>query len=290
MGFFVFLFKPSYLFLVPLFVGPVFFLFWVVFNIAYFKMISHDHRALYYASSPVLSAVLPIAAGLLATKYSMNAVFFVGALFFLFAAVAAITLKNSTINYRFKDAFKSVKGVRTLCFVQGFWEVTAVIAIPLVTLYFIRNELAFGAFLSYLGIFGIIAALVMAKMSDKSKKRTLFIYPLVVVLAILTTSLFFARSFWLWGVFLGLFYFVMQMANPFFVTVVLDRAKHDIANSMIAREFMLNLGRFFGTAVLLFCVSVLNEEYAFFFVSGVALLFYPAILYFKRLYSEKANL
>ncbi|MFA5888137.1 MAG: hypothetical protein WC852_05505 [Candidatus Nanoarchaeia archaeon] len=288
---YAFFFKKEFLYLMSLLYAPVFLFFWINYNIAFFRGIDSNKKAtgsaLYAFAFSLLSAIMPILAGYTAVKFGMPAVFCIGAAVMAVTLLLSFRIKAETVHYRILNCLKCIKGVRTLIFIEGFWEHTTFVAIPLISLFFINEEIKLGAYLSYLGLTGAIASIFMAKFSDKVNKRKEFIFPLAIALAIATMLVCFGSNIYLWVAFTGLLYLISPALKPFQTTVVLDNAKCGMHELMIAREFLLNLGRFCGIIVF-FALTALGMTKGSIFIAAIAMAFYPFVMKWKGHYRNTA--
>lgn len=274
-------FKKELLFLMPLLYAPIFLFFWINYNIAFFTGVEPEKRAtgsaLYAFAFSLLSAIIPVTAGYTAIKLGMPAVFWIGAAVMAVALLLSLRIKAEKVKYKIANCLKCIKGVKTLIFLEGFWEHTTFVAIPLISLFFISEELKLGAYLSYLGLTGAVASIFMAKFSDKVKKRKEFIFPLAIALAIATMLVSFGSNIYLWVAFTGLLYLISPALRPFQTTIALDNAHCSIRELMIAREFLLNFGRLCG--ILVFAAAVVfGITKGSIFIAGIAMAFYPFLM------------
>ena len=159
--------------------------------------------------------------------------------------------------------------------------------IPLYALTFVKGEIAFGGFLSFLGLIGVIATLIVTRFSDKQHKRMKFLFPLLIFYAFFIFLLFFADNLITWLVFTALLSITQIIIYPFFFAVVLDKIQ-DKALGMVMREFMLNAGRVFGVGAVIVLLYVgLPLQYAF-LASSIFPLMYLSLLLIKKTYIEEA--
>lgn len=233
--------------------GFVLIFFYLGYNINIFSLIKKEDSAfsagIYYSIFYILGIILPALAGFIAESFGIKKVFIVGAILLVLPAYFATRIKNIRIDYKINDAVKSLKKVNILIFIEGIWESVPYMAIGLYTLYFLQTPMKYGLFFSYLSFVGVIATLIFTKISDKLKKRTIFIYPLSVLLGIFTLFLFFAHDFQTWAILTGILGFLSVLTFPFMITVVLDKQR-TVAEGMISRELFLNLGRVLGSIFL----------------------------------------
>jgi MFS family permease len=187
--------------------------------------------------------------------------------------------------YGFREVIRRARGLRFLKFVQGVWE-SGNMVIPLYGLTFLHSEMEFGAYLSYLGLVGVVGALIVTRLSDRQARRLKYFVPFVLALAVFTMSLATARTLGRWTVLSGLVGVASTMTYPFLFAVVLDRIK-DKAGAMIAREFVLNAGRVVGYLVILVITAVSGSMVWGFLFTGLSLLVYPVLLLARKLYMEE---
>lgn len=283
-------FKKEILFLMPFLYAPVFLFFWINYNIAFFASVEPEKRAtgsaLYVFAFSFLSAIIPVVAGYTAVKLGMPSVFWIGAAVMIIALLLSLRITAENVQYRIFNCLKCIKSVRTLIFMEGFWEHTTFIAIPLISLFFINEELKLGAYLSYLGLTGAVASIFMAKFSDKTKKRKEFIFPLAIALAIATMLVSFGSNIYLWVAFTGLLYLVSPALKPFQATLSLDNAHCRMHELMIAREFLLNFGRMCGVLVFAAAITIGITKGSI-FIAGIVMALYPFVMKWKGHYDNK---
>jgi len=260
--------------------------YWVPMNIHFFKFRTAgkhaSHVGLFFALWPILGAILPAIAGIAAQSYGIAFVFLASAAIMVPAIIISLSMKQSdALYFDFKKFTANTKGVKTILFLQGIWEGIDWLAVPLVTLSFVSGIADFGAFYSYLGVFGIFAFFIAGKASDKSGKRAIFLYPVTVAMAMCTILSGLSATFFAWGVLRGAVSFLVNLFSPFAMTVVVDTSK-SIEDSMISREFFLCFGRALGTSLvaLMLAMSV-PIQYSLVF-SGTILLLHPLILREKK--------
>ena len=280
--------EKSPIILIGVITGVAFYLFWVPINILFFSKIGDGEHAFssgkYYALVSIGRAIIPFFAGLLAAKYTHSFVYALASFIFALLILYAITLPTKKITYDLKKAYKSMRFISVLIFLEGMRGQIFFMAIPLFTLTFIHTELKLGAFLSYLGIAGIIAALILTKISDRQKKRAAYVYPITILLALFCISLFFARTPLLWGVASAVLFFLNALAGPFEITVLIDNVE-DKTSAMTAREVLLASGRMFASLVIASVYLFTGTFYLSYLLIGTAYLLYPLIVFAKKVYA-----
>jgi hypothetical protein len=287
----IYLVKPTYPAMLVYYLasGTIIFLFWVPYNIRYFLLSHRTNRATLAGHliivGPVLNTFVPFTSGLVIAKVGIHYIVAGGAVLAALLVWSAARLPGYDLSYRFSEVMDNARGLRFLKFVQGVWE-SGNMVIALYGLTFLKNELQFGAYLSYLGLVGVVGALIVTRFSDKQRKRLKFFFPFVIALGALTMSLASATAFARWTVLSGAVGIAATMTYPFMFAIVLDRIE-DKAAGMIAREFLLNAGRVAGYAVMLGIMALTGTMRWAFLFTGAALLLYPILLIRKRHYIDE---
>ena len=272
--------------------GTTFYFFWVPLNISYFISNSNKHATeswKYSFAAPIIGIMIPSLSGIVSSYFGIQSLFLAAIPLYLLGIFVASRTEWKSIDYNLKDSLKKFSGLRTLSFIDGFWQPAFFIGIPLVTANYLKSSLKFGGFYSYLGIVSTMAAFVMVTYSDKYKKRKLFVYVVPFLLALASIAIAFHNSFIQWTILAGIAYFLHPMAVTFFLAMLLDTKSIEIIpESMIAREYILNLGRAFGTIVLIL-FSLYGNILHGFIILGSAMLISPFLIKLKRIYAFEAG-
>ena len=264
--------------------------FWIPYNLEFFAFATEKNRA--YSGSiaigiyPLVGLAVPPLAGYVwhTQGFIINVVISV----LILAGSVIYMLFNKAIKFRqfgysIKDSLRSLRRYRTLFFLQGVWEASSFIGVPLLTLLFVRTELRLGLFLSYLGALSVVSTIMLSRLSDRRGSRTAFIYPALIVTGVATISLHFAGTFLLWLLFVGIVNFMGVLTTPFLIAVALDAEVTGIT-MWAGRELLLNLGRSVGGALLLLTYRYSDNPRFAFAILGSALLVYAVVLHLKRIY------
>ena len=264
--------------------------FWIPYNVEFFSYVGEKTRAymgsLAVAVYPLVGLLIPPAAALIwrTRGFDYNMI----AAISILGAGAAYVLLNKAIRFRVFDynisaSLGRLKRYRSLFFLQGFWEAGIFVGIPAFTLLFIKTEVKLGIFLSYLGVLSVLATITLAKLSDRTSRRTAFLYPTVLLAGCATLALALARSFPVWIGIAGLVNFSNVMAIPFLTSVALDADLTGI-DMWAGRELLLNFGRAAGSAMLLVTYTYFHDYRPGFLILGVALLLYAGLIHVKKIY------
>jgi MFS family permease len=270
--------------------GSAMFFFYVFYNIAHFQNASRGKigyaSAVMFSVGPVIGIFAPLLSGYLIEKK----IFWFWALvicFFLIAVFAVARQNNFSLDFKLKAAFSEIKATRIFIFLQGIWEALTFGIIPIFTLYFIKSPLGYGAYIAYLALIAVGANLLLGHLTDRIKKRAVFLYPLTICMAIITALFFFAvRDLRLWIILSSLLQFLIPLFYNISTAMVVD-AHSDLEQAMPARELVLAAGRFlgFGAVYLSFYFEKIPQN-IFFFLAGVMLL-YPLYLFIFSKWQKK---
>lgn len=264
--------------------------FWIPYNLEFFSFATEKNRA--YSGSvaiaiyPLVGLAIPALAGYTWHLHGYTANMLVSVSILAVSIIYMLfnrAIKFRRFDYNIRESLRSLKRYRTLFFLQGVWEASAFIGVPLLTLLFVRTELRLGVFLSYLGALSVVSTVLLSRLSDRRGERTAFIYPALVATGAATISLCFAGTLMWWIILVGTFNFLNILSLPFLIAVALD-AKVTGINMWAGRELLLNLGRTAGGAVLLLAYRYAENPRIAFAALGSALFAYALVLHLKRIY------
>lgn len=267
--------------------GLGFILFWVSYNIAYFSTRgiggNYQQMTAYWAVAIIAGVIAPLMGSRIFTYLGL--VPFVGTvlimLVFIFFLVKFIP--SITCSYTFPNLRDDLQGLRRLMLVDGAIHKVHSALIPLFSLLYIKREVDFGTFLSLMSLLGLIITFKIAKISDRLKKRTIFIWPLSIAAGLSVVLMYYVHSFWPFF-FLALIHAALSVLNdPLRSTIILDLGKTEPL-SWISREVYLNIGR----GILLAVIGVLlyyGFTRAIYLVMGSLYFAFPILLYTKKIYA-----
>jgi len=258
--------------------GFIVFLFWIPTNIAYFEKLPKEktgHGAAWmFSLFPIVSIVASFVAGLTG-KYNMIFFWGVSIFFFLIPLFLVKYQHNFNFSYSIKDAIKEVKATRVFIFLSGVWDSILFGLIPIYTLFFIKTPFEYGSYIAYLGVMGALANIIFGRLTDRIRKRALFLYPVCFVLAMLTFIFpLGTNNLIFWIMITG----VIQFFTPFFwnltTTLVVD-SNSDLRLAMTGRELILAAGRVTGLLLTFLSFTFEKTPFYLFFVLGFAMLLIP---------------
>jgi len=280
---------PWQIYLSGILAGLTVVFFYITFNTLYFENTPKDKRAtstsLFVVAGPFLGIVIPLVLGFFGQKYGLSSVFLISAfiLFLLFRLVKY--LPKIEFESRLSQSLIKTSKINLLLFIEGVKESVSLAAIPLFTLFFIRQSLPYGKFLSYLAFLSAVATVFLGFISDKFKKRTIILYPVTTLVALSLAALGLASDISWWTILSGALSFLLTINGTFATTLVLDKIS-DVKTGMISREFLLGLGRVLGMALIYLSLSFSNSpRLALIFIGGLYF-FFPLTIYFRKLYQD----
>lgn len=266
-------------------------LFFVPYNIAHFRL-TPSHRTSFssgimFGVYPVIGIIAPLAAGWLAqTDYRY--IWLLSAFFFLTAFLLVKRQTPIKFSLDLKRDFDYLRPTRPIVFLQGIWETVIFGLIPIFTLYFITTPLAYGSFLAYLSLTAAGAGLILGLLSDKLKNRLAFLYPLTILMALVTFIFPMAlKSLPFWLIVTGIIQFLAPMFWNFSTAYFVDR-QPDHERAMPMRELILNLGRVAGLFLAWINFAFQSPPTLIFYFLGAVMLLYPLVLLYNTKHGAKS--
>ena len=265
--------------------------FWMPFNISFYEFRKENNAllgALYFSLGPLLLLVLPAVSGVIAASLGY------GNLYLLAMISCAITfvlgflfLEERVYTYDLVKSLKSISGLRSLIFLEGFGaNMIASVTLETMLLKYATKPIEFGSFISLTTVFSILASFLTAKISDNHKRRREFVLLSSVALGIATIFASTAGSIEQFFLAFSLVNFFKTIFFPFPFAVVVDNSKN-LVSTMIAREYMLNFGRICG-AIMGFALLFYFDISSFMLVNGATMLIaYPLAFELKKRKLEK---
>lgn len=261
-------------------ISGIYFFFWVPFNVLFYEHRQGNHAtlgAMYYSVSPLISLIAPAMAGLIATSLGFPTLFSIAIISFIITGFLVHRfVENKAYHYDIRESLRSLSGLKTLIFMEGF-SVTVLLwaTLPITLLTFVDRPLGYGLVMSLLTIFTVIATLFTGRMSDRAKRRREFILPVVLLLALSAIFASQATDIALFFVGFGLINFFSGVFLPLPLALMLDNSP-SIVNLMMGREMLLNIGRICGT-VLGLIVFIYTDIQTVILMQGVIILLYIPI-------------
>ncbi len=282
----LFLLPPTkeLLFIYSAAMGANFFLFWVPFNIMYFER-SHEKAAIfgsiYFSMWPIISLVFPLASGLVAEDYGFRTLFLISAIAYIAMSPVVYILQSREYTYVLTGCLGEIKGFKTLLFLEGAYGGGMMAALAVIALFYFTNPIGLGVFISVTTIFSVIASFIVSSLSDKARKRKFYIRIFGVGLGLTTMAASLAGSAGAWYTVVSSRNFFATLFMPFTTAIITD-SRRKIADFMVGRELLLNIGRVFGVAIVFACSFFLSNIHLSLAFLGFIILFYPVVIELKR--------
>ncbi|MBI5061499.1 MAG: hypothetical protein HZB67_04260 [Candidatus Aenigmarchaeota archaeon] len=283
----VMVFSPVQIYLAGMLVGAITLFYWIPFNIKSNNAMQKEESAfkngLISVVSPMLTAVATLAGAGFAEHFGYH-LLFVSAAFMMVLAYFYVDKTGSSFKINLDPAkgLESVKPIRSLFLLQGFWEGIFWFAVPIITLSFTSSITVFGAFLTYVAIFGVAATLLVTRISDQKRNRKSFILPIFFLTAIFMIASYFTTDFLTWSIVNSGIAFFAAMMSPFMGALVKDKLE-DLHNGIFGREILLNAGRLAGCMAM--AIALLLENFkASLVIAAMPLLIYIIVILRKKIY------
>lgn len=269
--------------------GFAMFFFFIFYNIAHFTHTPQEKRghssALMFITPSLIGIVAPLLAGYV-TQINLILLWIISLISFFVSFYLVRFQENFQISYQIRTAIKEIKATRIFIFLEGIWEAVPFGVIPIYTLYFIKTPLEYGAFLSYLALISVIANFTLGKITDKLHKRTIFLYPLTIIMACTTILFITVKSNLVsWLILTGIIQFLLPLFWNVSTAMVID-THPNLQLAIPGREFLLAVGRILGLLMAFVSFSVEKSPYFIFIILGLIFFLYPITLFWNTKISK----
>lgn len=274
------------------FSGGIMFYFFLPYNIAHFKATLKESvgnsSAIMFSLGPIISVIAPIFAGIL-TNIDINSIWIVTFIIGATSLYISTKQENFLIKIDLVKSIKEIKFTKWLLLAEGVWEALLFSSIPIFTLVFIKTYVGYAIFVSYLAAIGAIANIIFGRMTDKIKKRAIFLYPTTILLGIVTMFFPLAVSnYILWIVLVSIINLILPIFWNLSTAIVVDSVT-DTDSAMPAREGILATGRIIGSTLVLLSLIYETEPKNIFIVLGASILIYPMIMFWNSKIKKYIN-
>jgi len=223
--------------------------FWTPFNVLMAQMTVREDRGLTYGAFffvwPMVTFIAPFLGGIVIGLFSYELLFAIGIAITVSVAIV-ITLYRKYIpkDQRMRIHFDDI-GRRNMIalFGEGGFEGVFWLCVTLVAWEYTHDEQDLGAFFSYFGLSAGIMGIILGRVSDRIQNRRFFVklsalasIPCIIVIP-LTNSL---DGFLIGN---GLLEFASFILPVFIFALLTDRLEAHKNDSVVTREFMLDIGR-----------------------------------------------
>lgn len=262
-------------------------IFYIPYNALHFQSIKKntnlESMTLYWSVSIICSIFGPLLGMWIFSFFGLLSFVLFALFFILLGMYLSIFIPEKKIAYSFQDLRSHLIGYRMVNTLDGaLHKVGPMLA--LFALIYIQTEFEFGGFLSFIAGVSLVGALVMAKSSDKKKKRMIYLVPLSIAAGFCTFAYSFANTFW---IFLGVTIVLRILTvfiEPIRSNIILD-TQNSSALNWVVRELYLNIGRTIFS-VIAYILMVLNLPIVLFLFSALLHCAFPLLLYFKKIYKK----
>lgn len=269
--------------------GFAMFFFFVFYNIAHFEHTPQEKRghssALMFIAPSLIGIAAPLLAGYVA-QVNLILLWIISLVSFFISLYLVRLQENFQVSYQIKTAIREIKATRVFVFLEGIWEAVPFGVIPIYTLYFIQTPLKYGVFLAYLALVSILANFTLGKITDRLQKRTIFLYPLTIIMACTTILFITVKSNLVhWIILTGVIQFLLPLFWNVSTAMIID-THPNLQLAIPGREFLLAAGRILGLSIAFISFTTEKSPYYIFIVLGLILFLYPILLFWNTKVSK----
>lgn len=263
-------------------------MFFVPYNILFFESTKVNKKlsrmTSYWSIGLVVGIFAPLLGGLLFSQLGLLWFIALAMLFICVSLFLTYLVKTQSYPYGIKEICTHIKSFRTIVMIDGALPTASSLLLTLYLLTFVHGAFDFGLLLSFIALVSISFSFLLAKVSDKKKKRLEFIWPLSTLSGITMILFYFLGGFWPAILLIICFKFISTMLNPIQSNIVFDR-DNTTAITWISRELFLNIGR---TLTLLFLVPLVYLGFLkeAFVVVGLLYVLFPFVVFTKGVYKK----
>ena len=263
--------------LIPFFYGVSIPLFYLPFNALIVKKTAPSNRGMrigvLFLSVTVATVIAPTLAGAIINVFGYTALFVFGSVLLVVDVVVVLLAIDDNQTMSFRIDFPSLGGRNVAAmFFEGCFEGLSFALIALITLQFVASEQELGYIFSVFALAGGAMTLALGFMSDRIRRRRVFIWAGAVASSLFALLVAFAPNL---GSFVGgnsLLQLTGSVAPLFIFVMVADIGEADAGSVAATREVLLNGGRAFSLS-LYFAAAVAGiGVQAFFATAAVYLL------------------
>ncbi len=263
-------------------------IFFTVYNILDFRDISEkkylQNMTFYWGVGAVISLIAPIIGGYIYETWALVGMVLGISLLMLIGIYLTKFLPKEEYKYTKKEIFKCFPGLRTINIIDGGLHRINFVVIYIFSLNYITGGLDYGLFISLSALVGLMVAWPMAKISDRKNKRTIFIWPISIITAIVIGFFYFVNSFYWFLIFALLLKMMTTISDPIRSNVTQDKAPRTPL-TWIGREMYLNTGRFFTLLVVAILLYFNMTSWVYVFFACLTLSFL-VVVYLKKTYAN----
>lgn len=280
-------YHPLQLYIAGILAGTTVVFFYVTYNTLYFENTSREKRAtsssFFTLAGPFLGIAIPALGGFIGQRWGISTMFLISipillTTFYLIRFLPKIEFKTDLA-----ESLAKTRRINILLLIEGIKDTVVFAAIPIFTLFFVREPLQYGIYLSYLAFISTAATLLLGILSDKFKKRTIILYPTTTLVALTIIALGFSQNLTHWAIATGIFSFIATISGTFVVTLILDSV-HEVKAAMVGREFLLGVGRIIGMMIIFTSLALFKSPTFALVLIGLFYLSVPILIRLQKIY------
>lgn len=263
-------------------------MFFTPYNIQFFARTQSTKKlqsmTMYWAVGILAGFIAPILGGYILGMLGVSWLLGVGSVLLLVSIFVTQYIDEETYTYTSREALSAVRGVRSITAIDGALHKVMGIVVIFFSLSYITTEINFGLYLSVAALVSLVGATILAKKSDMSGKRFVYIALLSVCAGVVAFGMSFVHTSFAFIVSALLLKFISVLQEPIRANVLQDHCKQEPI-TWISREIYLNIGRAIVTALITVLVYTRQDVYVFYLVAGLFFL-YPVLVYTKSIYAK----
>ncbi|MDO9537984.1 MAG: MFS transporter [Thermoplasmata archaeon] len=266
------------LILAPAFFGMYIVCFWVPFNILMLRQTSKENRGemigYFFLVFPVIGLASPIVGGYMIDTVGYGVLF--GSAFAALMCNAVLIITSRSMKSRPMKGKLTIRKMgsklATGLFFQGGHEGVWWTMVPLISMMFVTSGLSLGYVFALINLFGGIASILVARVSDRRGYRYKYVRAAAVACVPLIFGIALAPDLTSYLVLAAAVYLVQPMIQILLFAMASDRMENQYTSCSVTRELLLNTGRILGgalCAIILFTSGDIRLAYA---ISGIMVL------------------
>ncbi len=232
-------------------------LFWTPFNILMARMTEKSDRGVTYGAFffvwPAVTFIGPFLGGLVIGYVNYQVLFALGITMVALTACVVAAYRRYIPRDQEMRIRLNVIGRRNSIAVlgEGGFEGIFWIDVTIVAWIFSQNEIDLGALFSLFGLSAGLMAIILGKVSDRIQNRRLFVSISAIASIPCVVLIYLANSYGDYAVANGLLEFASFLFPVFIFAILTDKLEEKKNDSVIAREFLLDIGRASAVAALI---------------------------------------
>lgn len=237
-------------------------LFWTPFNILMVQMTEKSDRGVTFGAFffvwPLVTFFAPFLGGLVIGFANYQLLFSLGVVIIVLTAVLVVLYRKYIPKDQVMKITPRALGARNVIatFGEGGFEGIFWVDVVLVTYVFSQNEVEIGAVLSLFGLAAGMMGLILGKVSDKIQNRRFFSSLSAIASIPCVVLIFLSTSLESYAFANGLLEFASFVFPVFIFAILTDRLENAKNDSVLGREFFLDIGRSSAIALLIILISM----------------------------------